>query len=78
MVLGRWKYRPSSRLVIGEILIYLVLYNVNLLIYFICETEDFEKEIKSLLLNCSHRLTVDLNSYTGLGVEMFCLTSCHC
>ena len=34
-------------------------------IYFICETGDFEKEIKSLLLNCNRRLTVDLNSYTG-------------
>ena len=27
-----------------------VLYNGNLFIYFICETGDFEEEIKSLLL----------------------------
>ena len=53
----------------GEILIYLELYNVKLFIY-ICETGDFEKESKSLLLNCSRRLTVDLNSYTGLSVEI--------
>ena len=52
----------------SEILIDIVLHNVKLFIY-IC---DFEKEIKSLLLNCSRRLTVDLNSYTGLGREMHC------
>ena len=56
----------------GELLIYPVLYNVKLFIY-ICETGDFEKEIKSGKSYSS--LTVDLKSYTGLGVEMYCLIS---
>ena len=69
---GKLHERCSASTEFGEILIYLVLYNWQLFIYFICETGDSKKEIKSLLLNCSRHLTVNFNSYTGLGREMYC------